>query len=263
MNKRASRLITTLAALAIGLVAMALVPAVFQRAWVYANPGPDLIVESITISPAAPEVGQTVYISVVTRNRGNVGTGTTVTTALYIDPADQPPTYTTRHTTQAGAPLRAYGTINDWYGLYRTHVFTTTGCNHVVYAWADRGERVLEDNEFNNVASATICVGVQGVADSYEPDNTCGASRWVTSTQGLFPQAHTLWPQDDDDWRQVQRRGRRQLHHPGHQPGDSRRPPALPSELVQQPGPIRHRAAHRLAGAQQRALLHLGGRRLR
>ena len=43
MNNLASRIVTFLAALGIGLAAMAVVPAVFQRAWVYANPGPDLV----------------------------------------------------------------------------------------------------------------------------------------------------------------------------------------------------------------------------
>ena len=152
MNKRASRLITTLAALGIGLVAMALVPAVFQRAWVYANPGPDLIVESITISPAAPELSQTVYITVVTRNMGNVA-----------DHRDRRVQHRALYRpSRPAADLHHQGLLPLHLGhggccpatMVTTpapHVFTTTGCNHVVYAWADAGQTVAEDNESNNV----------------------------------------------------------------------------------------------------------------
>ena len=104
---------------------------------------------------------------------------------MYVDPVDQPPTYTT----QVPYTFR--------YGLWRSlpaatyttpelTAFSTAGCNHIVYAWADAGRRVAEDDEFNNVTSTTVFVGVHGVADAFEPDNSCDTSRWVTSTQGSF-----------------------------------------------------------------------------
>ena len=185
----------------------------------------------------------------------------TFSTALYIDPADQPPTYTTKVTYPFiwGTSLPAGG----YFANSRTHVFTTTGCNHVVYAWADAGQKIAEDNEFNNVRLR------------HHLRRRPGRGRQLRARQHLRrlplgyqhpgplpPGPHPVAP-GRRRLGQVQRRGRRQLHHPGHQPGDPRRPPALPSELVQQPGPVRHRAAHRLARAQQRALLHLGGRRVR
>ena len=200
MNTRASRLITTLAALGIGLVALALVPAFFQRAWVYANPGPDLVVASITISPSAPEVSQTVYITVVTR--------TSATPPASARQSFSTRSISTRPTSRRPTPP---STPTPWArasrcgpALQRHNTRTTRLHHHRLHPHRLRlgrpGQKIAEDDESNNIPSATVCVGIQGVADAYEPDNTCGTSRWVTNTQGLFPQAHTLWPQGDDDW---------------------------------------------------------------
>ena len=192
----ASRLLLLLAGVAATLVGVAALPAAFYGGILYADPLPDLVIQSISISPAAPALSETTYITVVVRNQGSAAAASTFT-YVYVDPSDDPPISSTKQTTRSGAPLPAGGS----YSIAFSWTFTVgTGCGHHIYAWVDRDGWVAESDETNNVVSSTVCVGVQGVADAFEPDDTCGTARWITNTQGLFPQAHTLWPPGDDDW---------------------------------------------------------------
>jgi hypothetical protein len=178
-------------------LAVAARPGLFDGAVTLANPGPDLIVESIQISPSIPGISQTVYLTFTVRNVGNANiVGIPFENWIYIDPVDRPPTSGTAKTAMWGIDTLNAGASSTW---FRTKEFTSTGCDHVVYAWADHGNKVSEDIETNNVVSTTVCVGVTGAADIYEPDDTCGAARWITNTVGI-PQHHTLWPVGDADW---------------------------------------------------------------
>ncbi len=188
--------VSVVATLAVALLVAAL-PGFFDAAITLANPGPDLVVESIQVSPAIPDVGQTTYLTFTVRNAGNANVvSTPFENWIYIDPVDRPPSGSTPRTAMWGLDTLNAGQTSVF---NRTKAFTTVGCDHAVYVWTDHGNTVSEDNEGNNVLSTTVCVGVTGTADSYEPDGTCGTARWITNTAGIA-QHHTLWPEGDSDW---------------------------------------------------------------
>ena len=158
---------------------------------------PDLFIESITYHPSQPAVGASVDITVTIKNQGDAA-ASGFYTYLYVDPADQPPTATTPHTsrTYLGVPLDPGAT----YHWVRTgHTFATEGL-HPVYAWVDRDDDVAESDETNNLAGpVNICVGdACDEADAYEPDNLCSQANPIT-TDGV-EQYHNLNPTPDKDW---------------------------------------------------------------
>ena len=197
MNRNSARFAVSVVATLAAALLIAALPGFFDAAIILANPGPDLVVESIQVSPSIPDVGQTTYLTFTVRNVGNANiVGTPFQNWVYIDPIDRPPNADTPRTAFWGIDTLAAGAGTQ---LARTKVFTSTGCDHVAYAWADHELAVSEDNEANNVLSTTICVGVTGTADTYEPDGTCGMARWITNTAGIA-QRHSLWPVGDTDW---------------------------------------------------------------
>lgn len=187
------------------------------------NPGPDLVISTLRLSQAVPAANTPVDIEVRVTNQGTTASPAFFT-YLYTDLA-APPT--------PGTPDR---TFFQYFGLnpgqsitftYQGHTFATVGCDHNVYAWVDRDNEVVEDNEENNLSLITFCVGTTPTptatpsptisptptltptatdtptpapcqADAFEPDLTCGAAAAIT-TNGL-QQIRNLCPVGDEDW---------------------------------------------------------------
>jgi len=157
---------------------------------------PDLIVESIIFSPAHPDVGAGVDITVTVKNQGDaVASGFYV--HLYVDPADRPPTTITAYTSRTywGIPLNPGGSFK-W--TRTNHTFVVSG-THPVYAWVDRDNNVAESDETNNLSGpVNIPVGVAYTPDGYEDDDLCSQAQWI-STDGA-EQQRNLYPVPDKDW---------------------------------------------------------------
>jgi hypothetical protein len=182
-----------------------------------ASPGPDLAIQSITITPAYPAPGQPANIEVRIANRGDAN-ASGFTTFLYVDPPG-PPQLNTPDTSFVYLFGLNAGKTYVW--TYRNYVFDAAGCGHAVYAWVDRDNDVAEDNEANNLLALQVCVGMTPTPtfsptptptatrtatptsppcqpDTYEPDNGCATARTIT-TDGVH-QIHNLCPMGDEDW---------------------------------------------------------------
>jgi hypothetical protein len=153
----------------------------------------DLTAE-ITLDPPVPDPGQVSTIRVVVKNRGTSNAATGFYVYLYVDPPDRPPNLGTPDTYLWYLPGLRAGMSSS---LERTHTFATTGCDHVVYVWVDRDNRVGEENETNNLVSAIVCVGVACQPDAYEDDDSCATAGWGSSGA---TQSRTLCPVGDQDW---------------------------------------------------------------
>ncbi|MBN1640902.1 MAG: pre-peptidase C-terminal domain-containing protein [Anaerolineae bacterium] len=159
---------------------------------------PDLVVESITIEPPIPDPGQQFTITFRVRNQGTAATvNFNFPDYIYVDPVDQPPVEGTPYTRWENNTYLAPGAFFQLTRSDPKYVFTTTGCDHVIYVWADATDVEAESDETNNLLALPVCVGVTCDPDSYEEDNSCAAARWLT--EGA-PQAHTLCPTGDEDW---------------------------------------------------------------
>jgi subtilase family serine protease len=103
---------------------------------VQANPGPDLIVQSITLSPTQPVLGDTLKIYIAVKNQGTSEAGNNYV-ACKIDDI----------ILNSGN----IGTIGA--GITRTVVFnwTVQAGSHIIRATADASGVVTEDNETNNI----------------------------------------------------------------------------------------------------------------
>ena len=155
--------------------------------------GVDLTAE-ISLNPTIPDVGQPSTIRVVVRNRGTSSATTGFYVYLYVDPTSQPPGPTTPDTYFWYLPGLAAGGSSS---LERSYTFTTAGCNHVIYVWVDKTNRVAETDETNNLVSAMVCAGVECQPDDYEDDDSCAIAGWASS--GAV-QNRTLCPVGDEDW---------------------------------------------------------------
>lgn len=86
------------------------------------------------------------------------------------------------------------------------YTFTSPGCHHVLYAWADPREGIDESDETNNMRVIYLCVDpetpVVPGADDYEPDDDCGAAKSI-STDGT-PQVRSFVPVTDTDYVQFE-----------------------------------------------------------
>ena len=159
--------------------------------------GADLIIQSISVTPPNPAPDQPATITVVVKNNGGSALSAGFYTRLYIDPA-QPPITTTLDTSYTGWFLGlAAGATFTW--SYTNYVFGSAGCNHTIYAWVDPENTVVEDDETNNLATQSLCVGTTtDPPDSYEPDDSCAVARPLTiNAPG---QTHTFTPVNDQDW---------------------------------------------------------------
>ncbi|MEZ4831021.1 MAG: CARDB domain-containing protein [Caldilineaceae bacterium] len=153
--------------------------------------GPDLTVE-ISMDPPVPSLGQQVDITYIVRNVGTSATNANTIAYLWVDPRDVPPK---PGITPLGYPfqipsLPAGGSAQ----ITRQHTFTEQGCAHAIYALADGGNVVIEDNEDNNLVSLPLCVGVECEPDEYDVsasvnDNQCSVGTPIFEGQ---PQAHTF-----------------------------------------------------------------------
>lgn len=154
---------------------------------------PDLIIESITLTPPDPGVGGTADIEVVVKNQGDASTTAGFNVYLYVEPADRPPIQGTPYTTTAAyyLSLPAGGTFQ----FIRTgQVFNETP--PVVYAWVDPpwDNQVTESNENNNLfPSATG-------GDSYEDDDTCANAKTITTDGAVQDRNLYRDPDSDVDW---------------------------------------------------------------
>lgn len=153
----------------------------------------DLTAE-ISLNPTIPDVGQSSTIRILVRNRGTSAASTGFYVYLYVDPTSQPPGPTTPDTYFWYLPGLAAGGSSS---LERSYTFTAAGCNHVIYAWVDKTNRVAEGDETNNLVSAMVCVGVECQPDDYEDDDSCSLAGWASSST---IQSRTLCPVGDEDW---------------------------------------------------------------
>jgi len=159
-----------------------------------ATPPPIDLTAEITLDPPVPNPDEACTIQVNLRNRGSVAARTGFRTYLYVDPPDRPPNLNTPDTYWWYLPGLGAGASSR---LDRSHTFTTTGCNHIVYVWVDRDNSVREMDETNNLVSTQVCVGVQCQADTFEADNTCSTAQWIAPG---VTQTHTFCPVGDEDW---------------------------------------------------------------
>jgi len=109
----------------------------------------DVAVESLLISNMFPKVGEPITFTVQIKNVGNQEV-TGRRAYLYINPADQPPTVNTPVTEElivAGITWPPGDTMMAEYGNY---TFNTPG-EHVIYAWVDPLDRIVESDEQNNL----------------------------------------------------------------------------------------------------------------
>ena len=195
------------------------------------NPGPDLIIQSIKMTPAYPNPGQPVAIEIVTKNIGDASAvppaSKCIETYLYVDPPGEPDLNTPD--TYYTARCFSLGAGQFFVMTYYNYVFTTPGCDHVIWAWTDRDQNIIEDNELNNKASIPVCVGTTPtpsptltmsptptstpsptvtptftptpcVPDAYEAggDNTCAGASPISVDS--VHQMHNLCPVGDEDW---------------------------------------------------------------
>ena len=158
------------------------------------NQSPDLIIESITLTPADPGAGGTADIEVVVKNQGDASTTTGFNLYLYVEPADVPPTQSTPYTTFASyaLDLPAGGSF----------IFTRMGqvfneTPPVVYAWVDPPweNHVIESNEGNNLFPS-----VTNAPDSYEDDDICANAKEITTDGTLQDRNLYRDPDSDVDW---------------------------------------------------------------
>ncbi len=162
--------------------------------------GPDLVVETITVSPVSVGAGGSAEITPVIKNNGEGFTSlANMTIHLYLDPVDNPPTPATPHTTSTSIPvqLAAGATYNSW---TVTRDFTRNDWRLCV--WVDRGNSIQEANDDNNI----LCIDSPntppiGEKDTYEDDDSCDTVKTI-STDGVI-QNRNLFRHDstdDVDW---------------------------------------------------------------
>jgi len=152
---------------------------------------PDLIVESITVTPPNPGPGSTGDITIRVKNIGDGATSGLMRVYLYIDPAEVPPTQNTSYLQRWGYSLTLLP--GGVFEVSRTgHPFTSA--NPKIYAWVDPPweNGVAEANEANNFYPP--------LGDAYENDNECGKAKAIT-TDGVA-QRRDLRPDPatDVDW---------------------------------------------------------------
>jgi subtilase family serine protease len=124
-----------------GFLAPALITAIDGRA--LASTGPDLIVASITLSPPAPAIGDTVTFTAVIKNQGDSQAGPS-RIAYYIDNNQLNAAYLNQ--------------INAGATATNTFTWKAKAGAHVIKAMADFDDRVAETNEDNNDKSFAFSV---------------------------------------------------------------------------------------------------------
>lgn len=177
--------------------------------------GPDLVIESVTISPPNPAPGQLANITVVVKNQGDAPTPDTAefNVYLYINPSEVPPGKTTPYISlfTQGIPMAPQSNFT-WTRTEQPF----PAANAKVYAYVDPAweNQVAESNENNNLYPNTVdptptptptpTTPPTGSGDAYEEDDTCTQAKPIT-TDGA-EQQHNLarTPNADFDWVQFQ-----------------------------------------------------------
>ncbi|MFZ1771297.1 MAG: CARDB domain-containing protein, partial [Caldilinea sp.] len=155
---------------------------------------PDLVITSITLTPADPGAGGTADIEVFVKNQGDAGTTAGFNLYLYVEPVDEPPTQSTAYTIFAGyaLPLPPGGSFK----YTRTgQVFTRTPPK--LYAWVDPPweDKVAESNEENNLYPPLANQG-----DAYEDDDICANAKAIAPDGAVQDRNLYRDPGSDIDW---------------------------------------------------------------
>jgi hypothetical protein len=133
---------------------------------------PDVVVDSVAVSPASVDPGQSVTFSAVVRNAGTASTpsGVVVGVAYFIDGG-----YVTWGTVPGPLAPGASVTVPTTGGTW-----TATSGNHTLTALVDDINRFEESNENNNSRSTELAVGGQTPSTGYlygmniDPANPAG-----------------------------------------------------------------------------------------
>ena len=144
-----------------------------------ATAGPDLIVKSITVNPPNPGNGDVADIAIVIRNIGDAPANGFYT-YLYVDPTAMPPVAETVYVTPFyyGIDLLP----NTEATFTRTeHAFTADKPLIAAYVDPPWENRVQESNEANNLATLPSQPPPPPTPDAYEPDNSCGGAKAITT----------------------------------------------------------------------------------
>lgn len=169
--------------------------ALVGRVWgaaVVADPGPDLVIQSLRTIPETPMPGVPFNIEVRIRNAGTSAAGG-FTTHLFVNPPG-PPQLDTPDTSFTFLFGLNAGASFTW--TYRNVILDTPGCGHMIYAWVDRANEVAEDDETNNQAALGVCVGMTPTPPgaTSTPSATPTATRTATATPTLTPTARPCQP---------------------------------------------------------------------
>jgi hypothetical protein len=158
-----------------------------SRGWTVSVTGarPDVVVDSVTVSPSLPVAGQAVTFSAVVRNAGNAPTPSGVVIGVgYLVNGTQVTFGTVSGPLAAGASVTVGTTNASW---------TAVAGNHTVTAVADDINRFAESNETNNSRQIALSVGQSAASLLYgmniDPANPGGrptaaqlkaaGARWV------------------------------------------------------------------------------------
>jgi glucan endo-1,3-alpha-glucosidase len=128
------------------------------------SPGlPDLVVTSLTVTPANPQAGDHVVFTAVVLNQGTAATpvGTVVGIGFDLDGSAAATVWEDTDTASlapgASVALTATG------GTAGSNYWIATSGTHSVTAWVDDVNRIAESNESNNKLTETVSVGTASV----------------------------------------------------------------------------------------------------
>jgi subtilase family serine protease len=117
---------------------------------------PDLIVTSLTWTPASPLTGNHVVFTAIVTNQGTASTptGVEIGVGFYIDGSDV--SWSGNDTTSLAPGKSVTLTANS--GPTGVNYWVATHGSHTAKAWVDDAGRITESNEGNNTLSKSITV---------------------------------------------------------------------------------------------------------
>jgi subtilase family serine protease len=143
------------------------------------NSKPNLVVSSVSLSPAVPKIGDTVTVSAVIKNSGTAATnaGTSVVTGFTLD--------STALTSPAtSTSIAVNGTLTV------TSTWTATAGAHTMTVTADKNNAITESSETDNARSQSLTVYKQADANNNGTVDTQDAVilslNWGKTTGGTF-----------------------------------------------------------------------------
>ena len=121
------------------------------------SPLPDLIVQSVSWSPANPTTGQAVTFNAMVKNQGNAATpaGVIIGVGFSVDGTEL--TWSDNSTTSL-APGATRFLVADGGTNNGANTWTATTGTHTILAYVDDVNRITESNENNNQLTATVTV---------------------------------------------------------------------------------------------------------